>query len=171
MTIREATLADSETLTNLAQTTMRSAFGPPHNPAELVDQYIQSAITQPVLEQELTDKRAIFFLLTDADEQAVGYAKLRQGKPPRRLQQRPAIEIQRLYLAPSTIGKGWGRQLMQHCLDWAHTTGYRAVWLGVWERNERAIAFYERAGFAPCGYHFFQFGDERQRDNWLYKLL
>lgn len=171
MIIREATLADSETITQLAQTTMRSAFGPPHNPAELVDEYIQSSITKPILEQELTDKRALFFLLIDADGQAVGYAKLRQGRPPRQLRDRPAIELQRLYLLPSTIGQGLGQQLMQHCLDWANTQGYRAVWLGVWERNERAIAFYEKIGFKPCGYHFFQFGAERQRDNWLYKLL
>lgn len=171
MTIREATLADSETVTQLAQTTMRAAFGPPYNPAEVVDAYIQSAITQPILEQELTDKRALFFLLIDADGQAIGYAKLRQGKPPRRLRDRPAIELQRLYLLPLTIGKGWGQQLIQHCLDWAQLHGYRAVWLGVWERNERAIAFYKRSGFKPCGYHFFQFGAERQRDYWLYKLL
>jgi len=109
MTIREATLADSETVTQLAQTTMRAAFGPPYNPAEVVDAYIQSAITQPILEQELTDKRALFFLLIDADGQAIGYAKLRQGKPPRRLRDRPAIELQRLYLLPLTIGKGWGQ--------------------------------------------------------------
>jgi len=45
------------------------------------------------------------------------------------------------------------------------------VWLGVWERNYRARAFYEKMGFEPFGFHYFQFGPERQRDLWLQKQL
>ena len=60
---------------------------------------------------------------------------------------------------------------MDHCLQWAQLAGYRAVWLGVWERNERALAFYRKMGFERFGFHYFQFGSERQRDFWLQKAL
>jgi ribosomal protein S18 acetylase RimI-like enzyme len=60
---------------------------------------------------------------------------------------------------------------MNYCLDWARAAGYRAVWLGVWERNDRALEFYRKIGFELFGYHYFQFGSERQRDFWLYKPL
>ncbi|MFD2574485.1 GNAT family N-acetyltransferase [Spirosoma soli] len=171
MTIRFATVADATLLTDLATTTLREAFGPPHNPAELVDEYIQSAITERIIEAELTDSRSTFFLLESADGAAIGYAKLRRHAPPRRMRERNAIEIQRIYLLKSQVGQGQGRFLMQHCLDWAAEQGYAAVWLGVWEQNERALTFYKKAGFERFGYHYFQFGSERQRDYWLQKQL
>ncbi|MDB5242103.1 MAG: family N-acetyltransferase [Spirosoma sp.] len=161
-------------LTNLAATTMREAFGPPHNPAELVEEYIASAITQRILETELQDLRSWFFLVLADNDTAVGYAKLCKHTPPRRMplpHRRNAIEIQRIYLLQNQIGQGQGSQLMNHCLDWARRAGYGAVWLGVWERNDRALAFYQKMGFERFGYHFFLFGSERQRDFWLYKQL
>ncbi len=155
---------------------MREAFGPPHNPAELVEEYIQSTITVFQLATELADPRSTFFLLEQADRTAVGYAKLRRHTTPRRMPEPyrrtgRAVEIQRIYLLQTCIGQGQGRMLMQHCLDWASKEGYSAVWLGVWERNDRALAFYEKMGFLRFGYHYFQFGSERQRDYWLYKQL
>lgn len=150
---------------------MREAFGPPHNPAELVDEYIASSITQPILEMELQDTRSTFFLLVLSDGTLVGYAKLRKHAPPRRMKQRNALEIQRIYLLQSQIGQGQGRALLQYCIDWARAQKYKAVWLGVWERNVRARAFYEKMGFEPLGFHYFQFGSERQRDLWLQKQL
>lgn len=171
MLIRSATEADAAPLAALAATTLREAFGPPHNPAQLVDEYIQSAITLPILEAELTDRRSAFFLLEDTDQTLVGYAKLRRHAPPRRMTIRNAIEIQRIYLLQTQVGQGQGRLLMNHCLDWAQTEGYAAVWLGVWERNERALLFYRKMGFEPFGFHYFQFGSERQRDFWLQKRL
>ena len=169
--IRLAILPDAARLTDLAITTMREAFGPPHNPAELVEEYLQSAFSQPVTEAELADPRSIFFVVQVSDGTLVGYVKLRKHAPPRRMQERNAIEIQRFYLLQSQIGQGLGQQLMKHCLKWAATQGFAAVWLGVWERNERAIAFYKKMGFIQFGYHYFQFGSERQRDLWMQKKL
>lgn len=169
MTIRFATLSDAVSLTELAATTMREAFGPPHNPIELVEEYIKAAISVPALENELADHRSFFFLLESVEGQLIGYAKLRHHAPPRRMKNRNAIEIQRIYLLQTQLGQGQGRMLMEHCLDWALVRGYTAVWLGVWERNARAIAFYEKLGFERFGFHYFQFGSERQRDFWLQK--
>ena len=155
---------------------MREAFGPPHNPADLVEEYIQSAISIPILETELADPRSTFFLATLPDGTPIGYAKLRRHSPPRQMptpyrRAGVAIEIQRIYLLNSQVGQGQGRKLMQHCLDWAYLQGYSAVWLGVWERNERALAFYRKLGFSTFGFHYFQFGSEKQRDFWLLKPL
>ena len=171
MTIRPATVSDSVVLTELSTTTMREAFGPPHNPAELVEEYLQLAISVPILTAELADSRSIFFVLELPDGTPIGYAKLRQHAPPRRMKNRNAIEIQRIYLLQNQIGQGQGRMLLGHCLNWAREKGYNAAWLGVWERNERAIAFYKKMGFERFGFHYFQFGSERQRDFWLQKQL
>ena len=38
------------------------------------------------------------------------------------------------------------------------------VWLGVWERNPKAIAFYRKFGFEVIGEHRFVLGRDPQRD-------
>ena len=171
MTIRPATPADAAMLAILSATTLRESFGPPHNPAHLVEEYIESAISESILEDELRDAMSVFFVLETPDQTPAGYAKLRQNTPPRHIIHPNAIEIQRIYLLQSQVGQGQGRLLMDYCLNWAREQEYRAVWLGVWERNERALAFYRKMGFEQFGYHFFQFGSERQRDYWFQKSL
>lgn len=167
--IRTATPDDAVALTDLSIRTMREAFGPPHNPAELVETYIEETFSLEKIRQELMDPKATFLLTISPEQEVVGYAKLRRNRPPRQLKGQHAIEIQRLYVSDRQIGKGLGRQLMENCLNLARQEGYKAVWLGVWERNNRAIAFYEKTGFQRCGWHYFQFGDERQRDYWMKK--
>lgn len=156
--------------------TTREAFGPPHNSAQLVEEYIRSAFTLPRTEAELADARSTFFLLETGDGTPVGYAKMHRHAPPRQMPKPyrrvgTAIEIERIYLLNEHIGRGQGQRLMNHCLGWARARNYAAAWLGVWERNERALAFYQKMGFVRFGFHYFQFGSERQRDFWLQKQL
>jgi ribosomal protein S18 acetylase RimI-like enzyme len=75
-----------------------------------------------------------------------------------------AIEIARLYAGRRWIGTGVGAALMQHCLDLAASRGRDWIWLGVWERNARAIAFYARWDFTDVGSQSFQLGADRQTD-------
>jgi ribosomal protein S18 acetylase RimI-like enzyme len=56
--------------------------------------------------------------------------------------------------------------LLQSCIDEARRTGHRTMWLGVWERNRRAQAFYRKWGFHTVGEHIFQLGSDAQTD-WL----
>ena len=46
----------------------------------------------------------------------------------------------------------------------ARTAGARQLWLGVWERNARAIRFYAKWGFTDVGRHDFVLGTDRQTD-------
>jgi ribosomal protein S18 acetylase RimI-like enzyme len=62
------------------------------------------------------------------------------------------------------IGRGVGAALMQACLEEAGRRGCETVWLDVWERNPRAIAFYRKWGFAEVGNQAFQLGEDLQND-------
>jgi ribosomal protein S18 acetylase RimI-like enzyme len=46
----------------------------------------------------------------------------------------------------------------------ARSRGARTLWLGVWERNARGIAFYRKCGFRPAGTQTFVLGTDPQRD-------
>jgi diamine N-acetyltransferase len=170
-TIRLATPDDASSICALAIQTMWEAFGPPHNPAEEVAAYVQETFTIDKTHAELTDPKSTFLVAQGPDGNAIGYAKIRRHRPPRQLRGQHALEIQRLYVASDQIGSGLGRQLLEACQLIAATEGYAVVWLGVWERNQRAIGFYERMGFRRIGSHYFQFGQDRQRDYWMSKTI
>jgi ribosomal protein S18 acetylase RimI-like enzyme len=73
-------------------------------------------------------------------------------------------ELVRIYVDQALIGRGVGAVLMQASLDEARRMGCDAMWLGVWERNERAQAFYRRWGFEVAGTQPFQLGADPQTD-------
>ena len=73
-------------------------------------------------------------------------------------------EIQRLYVVEDWHGKGVAQALMQACIEAMQRRGADVVWLGVWEHNPRAIAFYGKFGFVVAGEHVFSLGGDQQRD-------
>ncbi|MBC7892152.1 MAG: GNAT family N-acetyltransferase [Sphingobacteriaceae bacterium] len=145
---------------------MREAFGA-DNTEENLSTYLDSAFTVEKLRDELRDARVTFFLAKQGDE-VLGYATLnRHRRKPNRLRGKRAVELQRIYVLQYAQGLGLGRFLMETCLNTARTEGYETVFLGVWEKNYRAQAFYSTLGFHRCGWHYFQFGSDRQRDYWM----
>ncbi|HVZ95989.1 MAG TPA: GNAT family N-acetyltransferase, partial [Chitinophagaceae bacterium] len=65
-----------------------------------------------------------------------------------------------------------GAALMDFAIAFAKEKKYEVLWLGVWEHNERAKAFYKKYGFINTGYeHPFPIGNTPQTDVWLYKML
>ena len=53
---------------------------------------------------------------------------------------------------------------MKVCLHEAVAAGCDVIWLGVWEHNPRAIAFYHKWGFKQVGTQTFHLGDDLQTD-------
>lgn len=103
-------------------------------------------------------------LLSEDERQLAGFAQLRWGDAPDCVTADAAGEIQRLYVAGDWHGKGVAQQLMDACLDAMRGRGSDVVWLGVWEKNPRAIAFYRKFGFVEVGDHVFALGRDPQRD-------
>lgn len=164
ITIREATKDDSLLIANLSHQTFRDAFGP-DNTKEDMDKFLKEQFTIGRLMMEVGSRDNYFFLAI-IDDQPVGYIKIRDSLPPLSLGNKNAIEIARLYAITSSIGKGVGSALMKKAIDLAVEMKKSAIWLGVWEKNLRAIEFYKRWGFEKFGETDFLLGNDVQRD-WL----
>lgn len=61
-------------------------------------------------------------------------------------------EVYAIYLLPDCWGKGYGAALLTSALEQLQDQGYQVVTLWVLDGNQRAIRFYERAGFAADGH-------------------
>ena len=171
MTIRRATLTDLEPLVALARRCYAEAFGTEKYPDNPIEAFINDHVTLSTYTTEFADKRSSFWLAENEAGEAMGFLKLRRHAPPRRLSERNALEVVRIYLLEQHIGHGYGRQLMEFCLDYARSQGNKAVYLGVWEHNASAQVFYRKQGFVPFGWHVFPFGGERQRDIWMSRAV
>ena len=82
------------------------------------------------------------------------------------------IELKRIYVLKEYHSKKIGAALMNFALDFAAEKNYELIWLGVWEHNERARAFYHKFGFKDSGVmHPFPIGNTPQTDVWLYRFI
>jgi ribosomal protein S18 acetylase RimI-like enzyme len=74
------------------------------------------------------------------------------------------MELERIYSVKEQIGKGVGAELIKASIKEARDKGFDCLWLGVWDKNERAIKFYEKWGFKKVGSHVFMLGKDVQND-------
>jgi ribosomal protein S18 acetylase RimI-like enzyme len=156
--------ADAKPLAALAERAFRDTFADENSPTD-IEAYVRAAFSLDRLRTELSDDANTFLLaITYAQEQPNGYAKLRTGTTDPSVTGDHPVELQRLYVDRSAIGRGVGAALMSASLEVARSAGHRTIWLGVWERNARAISFYERWHFERVGEHPFQLGSDHQTD-------
>lgn len=162
--LRLATAADNELLAQLGAETFFDTFAADNTPENMAA-YLAASFSPEKQAQELADP-ATRVLILEAHDAPAGYTRLRFGPAPEMIAGRQPVEIVRFYARRPWIGRGVGARLMQACLAEAAQAGCDTIWLDVWERNPRAIAFYERWGFQRIGRQVFQLGDDRQTD-WL----
>ena len=134
-----------------------------YNTAEDMRQYLAESFSKEQQTAELLDS-GTFFLIAEIEKSASGYAMLRPGPPPNEIQLSQPIELVRLYVDKGWLGFGVGSALMQACLDESKLKHYEHLWLGVWEHNERALAFYRKWNFETFGDHVFYVGADAQND-------
>lgn len=160
--IRLATVDDVPLLCRLGAATFRETYREISDPRE-VDDYADEHFT--------LEKVATWFrrpcartLLALAGDAPVGYAHLRHARVPACVDDREAIELSRLYLLGTAQGSGLGSAMMAAALAQAAALEAGTVWLGAYDRNVRALAFYARHGFVQVGTHEFEFGGRIHAD-------
>lgn len=169
LVIRYATADDAELIADLSRKTFYETFG--HvNSKENIDKFMSEQFSREALIKEVVEPGNIFLLAFDG-EVPVGYVCMREGKKFREFESKDSIEIARIYAVNTYIGTGVGRQLMRQCIFIAKELKKEIIWLGVWERNPRAIAFYTKWGFEKFAEHDFRLGDDLQKDLLLMKKL
>ena len=169
MTIRHGEATDAAALAELAARTFRETFAA-GSPPEDMALHLAQAYGTPQQQRELADPD-MTTLLAEADGELAGYAQVRSGVTPKCVTGETPVELWRFYVAQPWHGRGLAQTLMQRVELEASQRGGRTLWLGVWERNGRAIAFYRKAGFTDVGSHVFMVGTDAQTDRILVRSL
>jgi len=162
LTIRRAHTGDAGLLAELGARTFAETFARDNSPEDMAA-YLDASFNLAQQLAELADP-ASTLLIAEVGGLAAGYAMLYDGEPAEGVDGDKPVELVRLYASRAWIGRGVGKALMRACMDEARQAGHKTIWLGVWERNERAQAFYRKWNFRAVGEHLFQLGSDRQRD-------
>jgi len=75
-----------------------------------------------------------------------------------------ALEIERIYVLKEFQGKKVGQLLYEKAMQIAIQKNAAYVWLGVWEKNPKAINFYKKNSFVEFDKHLFMLGNDQQTD-------
>jgi len=164
ISLRNATRQDAELIADLSRETFYETFAPDNKPEDM-QLFLDRQFTRGRLMLEV-GRPDMEFILAYTGGEVAGYVKLRRGKAPDALGPVRALEIARLYVRQRCIGQKVGAALMAESLRRAREAGFEKVWLGVWEKNARAISFYEQWGFQRFGACDFLLGNDLQQD-WL----
>ena len=162
--IQTVTADDASLIASISRETFYDSFAEQNTVADM-QLFLDTQFTTEKLIAEVIDPSNIFFIAY-VDDQPAGYCKMRPGSHEQLHPSTDAIEICRFYARKNVIGKGVGKAMMQHALSYAKSENKKRVWLGVWEKNQRAIDFYRSFGFSKFGEHDFLLGTDLQRD-WL----
>jgi ribosomal protein S18 acetylase RimI-like enzyme len=167
ITLRWATPDDAARLAHAAATFFADTFGPDNTPEDM-SHYLASAFSERQQRAELEDPANRVLVALGGDNVVAGYVHLKLGTTPRDTaipnEAKKPMEIARLYADRRWHGQGLGGRLMNAAVKAAREWGADVIWLGVWERNARAIAFYRKHGFRVIGEQWFMLGADRQRD-------
>jgi ribosomal protein S18 acetylase RimI-like enzyme len=168
--IRKATLADAAALTEFGARTFFETFAAENSAADM-SKHLASAWHPDLQRGEIADASLDTLLAWDSSGALAGFAQVRDKHAPPGVPTRAAIELKRFYVDKPWQGRGLARALMHAVEEHARARGGRELWLGVWERNERAQAFYRKCGFEKVGTQIFVVGSDPQTDHVMLREL
>jgi ribosomal protein S18 acetylase RimI-like enzyme len=162
ITIVPVELKDVEKLQAISRITFSQTFTE-HNSAEDMDAYLNKSFSISQLSSEIANVDSEFYFAQDG-EIVIGYLKVNTGVAQTESKEPNAFEIERIYVDAGFLGKKIGQLLFNKAIELAKAKNKSYVWLGVWEENHRALAFYKKNGFIPFDKHIFKLGDDEQND-------
>ncbi len=168
--IRRATTGDAPLLARVGAELFTAAFGAQNNPDDL-NAHLAKTFSPAKQRDELADPDRATWIAEMPDGGPAGYAMLKRAATSVAVAANHPAEVERFYVASAFHGRGLAQALMAACVEQAREWGCDAVWLGVWELNPRAIAFYEKCGFRKAGRQHFMVGADRQQDFVMLRTL
>lgn len=169
--IRRALPEDAALISHLSTITFADTFTGTCTEDDM-KYFIENTFSIKRVLPELKDENDFYFIAYYNDV-AAGYIRLKEDYTDYpAIKKYNAIELKRIYVLKEYQSQKIGTALMQFAVNFAVENNYEALWLGVWEHNEKAKTFYKKWGFMDTGEtHNFPIGNTPQTDIWLIKFI
>lgn len=160
--IKKATPKDIDLLQKISRETFFETYSK-LNTEENMKKYLEENFALETLTSELDNSNSEFYFALRGGD-VIGYLKLNFGASQTDLKDNKSVEIERIYVLRAFHGNNVGHMLYEKAIQVAKQIKADYVWLGVWEENAKAIAFYKKHGFVEFDKHIFKLGDDEQTD-------
>lgn len=160
--IKQVSINEIEQLQQISRLTFTETFSS-ENSEENMREYLENEFSTIKMKTELSDKNTEFYF-AELENKVIGYLKINFGQSQTEIKDEKALEIERIYVLKEYHGKNVGQLLYEKAMETARQKSLDYVWLGVWEKNLRAIRFYEKNGFINFDKHIFRLGNDEQTD-------
>lgn len=160
--IVQAGYTEVQDLQKIGRQTFTETFAE-HNSAQNLADYLDESFATTKLTKELNNPESNFYFAYVGNVLA-GYLKINFGDAQTEIIDELAMEIERIYVLKDFQRQKVGQALFQKALDVAAETSCSNIWLGVWEKNHKALNFYRKNGFEEFDQHIFRIGDDEQTD-------
>ena len=167
--IKKVTIADIQDLQQISRENFSETFGS-QNSTENMGKFLNKAYAEEKLRSEIENKNSNFYFLI-VNNQVAGYLKVNEVDAQIEQVADNALEVERIYLKQNFQHQGLGLVLIKLAEELARKKNKANMWLGVWEKNYQAQAFYKKDGFKRVSQHTFVVGDDPQTDFILVKEL
>jgi diamine N-acetyltransferase len=159
---RRAGESDAAALSEFAARIFSETFGPDNTPENmeilLADRFGVRQQTAELIHPEIVT------IVVEEGGRLIAYTQVRRIEPPDCVTGEAPVELGRFYVDGPWQGRGLAQRLMAAAQEAARELGGLTFWLAVWERNRRAVAFYEKCGFRDVGVKDFWLGSDHQYD-------
>ncbi len=160
--IKRISVIDVEDLQIISKQTFFETFANENSESDMKN-YLDENLSLDTLKKELFNTKSEFYVLS-FNEKIIGYLKLNFGEAQTELKNNTSLEIERIYVLKEFHGQNMGQLLYNNALEIATKHSIKEIWLGVWEKNKRAISFYKKNGFIEFDTHIFKLGNDEQID-------
>ena len=167
--VKRASASDIGELQAIGRQTFFETFSA-ENTEEDMQKYLAEGFSEEKLVAEFNDLNSEFYFAL-LDDSVIGYLKLNYGQSQTEIKDNDALEIERIYVLKEFHGKKVGQLLYERAMQVGQQMNASYVWLGVWEKNPRAIRFYRKNGFVEFGKHIFKLGNDEQTDIMMKRQL
>lgn len=156
ITVRGATARDAALLAKIGGDTFYHTFRPYNTEEDMQDYLAKSYSTNRIAENLANPK--VHYFIAEYHHEAVGYIKLVEGTHYEGVGDH-AIELEKIYVHHTFFGTPAGKLLLNQAVIHAKNLGFTHLFLGVWQENKRAIAFYEKNNFRTVTTRQFTLGE------------
>ena len=171
ITIRPVTENDIVLLTELGRTTFIESFSEQNNPVN-VQKYLTESYAFEVIKVEFDNPKNHFFI-AEFNSEPAGFIKIifDEDEDHPILKDKKCLQLKRIYILEKFQSLGISRKMLNKLFEIAIENHFELIWLGVWEKNIKAITVYEKWGFEKFGSHIFNLGGDLQTDLLMKKFI
>ena len=134
-----------------------------------INAFVSKTYTKEALVKELENKNNTYHLIY-YNSKLAGFSKIVLNAPNNNIKPKNVTKLDRFYLLKAFYGQKLGLKLFDFNVALSKKNKQEGIWLAVWVENQRAISFYQKAGFKIVGEYNFQISPTHSNPNHIMYL-